>query len=94
MPEFTVTERRWVLADYPYTVEALTAGDALLSVTHGEDPLPDRASEVNWEVSKPCSWDVYGPVDEEGEGLQVDLDVDDYPRVSRLGFIGVRGKNA
>jgi hypothetical protein len=90
MPEFTVTERRWVLADYPYTVQALTAGDALISVTHGADPIPDRASEIDWETSKPSSWDVYGPVDEEGEGLQVDLDANDDLGLSRLGFIGVR----
>ena len=91
MPEFTVTERRWVLADYPYTVEAPNAEDALLSVTQGTDVYPDRASEIDWEVSKPSSWDVYGPVDGEGEGLQVDLEADDYLTLSRLGFIGARG---
>ena len=88
MPEFDVTERRWVLADYPYTVQAVSEGDALLRASYG-DLLPNRASEMDWEVSMPCSWDVYGPIDEDGEGVR-NLDSGGRLRLSRLGFIGVR----
>ena len=90
MPEFTATERRWVLADYPYTVEAINATDALLKVARSVDVYPDRASEVDWEVTRPSSWDVYGPTGGGGWKVQIDLDADDHLRLSRLGFIGVR----
>jgi hypothetical protein len=91
MPEFTVTEYRWVLADYPYTVQANSKGEALLKVASGEIWDPDRVSEVDWEVSRTCNWrvrrDFSDPetwIGDDGEHLHT----------SRLGFIGVRGSNA
>ena len=93
MPEFTVTEYRWVLADYPFTVHAESAGEAFLKVATEPDPLPDRASRVEWEIWRPFNWSVEGPAI-----LDSDSWIDTEPTgrlfVSRRGFIGVRDPDA
>jgi hypothetical protein len=91
MPEFTVTEYCWVLADYPYTVEADSQGDALLKVVSGEIEYPDRVSDVDWDSSRTCNWRVRGNQSDPEAWIGDD---GDRLHTSRVGFIGVRTVNA
>ncbi len=81
-----------MLADYPYNVEASSAGEALLKVTHGNDAYPYRASEVDWEICRDGNWAVRNCEAQPQDELWINED--GRVTASRVGFIGVRRDDA